>query len=190
MKKRIYLLFRYFAYLSPPAILVVIVFFIVVCSMPPSAYRPDFRISAAVEAFMPEGWSFFTRSPREEMADLYSVEGDTVYRFTSTNGAPSNFFGLSRKSRKVGMDLSFLAESIPDSAWETVSMLTASTPFKKIFKCKPNRRITSIPRGRYIIAAYKPIPWAWRNTYSASQRNYRVILIDYEGDSSLSSTNR
>jgi len=170
---------KFLAYVLPAIMMAVFLFFLLVCSIPSTAYKPDYRVANTMRALLPEGWSFFTRSPREEMADVYKVDSNAVNKLTDCNAEPSNLFGISRKSRKVGMDISFLA-NIPHIKWENLSRESDNIAFKDTFDCKWDSRITTLKPGLYIISVYKPTPWAWRNTYPVLQKSYKVAMIRYD----------
>jgi len=42
------------------------------------------------------------------MVDIFKIEGDSLKRMTEINSSVSNCFGMSRKSRKIGMEVSII----------------------------------------------------------------------------------
>ncbi|MBK7885301.1 MAG: SdpA family antimicrobial peptide system protein [Chitinophagaceae bacterium] len=120
---------------------------------------------------------FFTRSPREEMADIYIIQKDkSIKKLSSQCSAFSNLCGVSRKSRKIGMELSIVASKINDSlwlkqevSWEDIEKL----PVTKITMDTDNKYLV---KGDYIINAVLPIPWAWAKSKTTKPKT-RIVRI-------------
>jgi antimicrobial peptide system SdpA family protein len=119
-----------------------------------------------VRAVVPEGWSFFTRDPREE--DIRAWRFDGSGRWTSAslgvNAGPVNSFGLGRRSRAQGVELGLVysrttgqraqwtdcTDAVPAclAGLATVATVTNPTPHPTL--C-----------GEIGISRQRPLPWAW-----------------------------
>jgi len=114
--------------------------------------------------FMPQGWKFFTRNPREDDTFIFQKDasGKWVDASIGTNGSPRNLFGLMRATRaqsiEMGRLLSFskidefskckgrVEVCIENLKQEDV--ITNDSPFPTI--C-----------GETAFVFQPPVPWAW-----------------------------
>ena len=161
-------------------LITILILLVVSSSIPESVIQLQPKNKEFFHLIFPEGWSFFTRSPREEMADIYAItENKKIKKLSSQCSAFNNLYGISRKSRKIGMELSIVASKINDSLW-----LKKDIPIEDIDKL-PINNIPMDPeskyliKGDYIIKAELPIPWAWiqnKNTKSKT-RIVRIKII-------------
>lgn len=127
---------------------------------------------------IPQGWGFFTKSPRGEMVDLYKVHDDKSMEIVPIrNNHHSYYFGMSRESRKIGMEISVLLSQVNDKKWDQFK------GFENI--CIPdssfvvsNASTDLIPDGNYMLVKYKETPWSWRNTVKDSHIPYETIYIN------------
>lgn len=151
-----------------------------VSSMPYNTVTPSYEVKNVLHRLLPEGWSFFTKSPREDMADIYRIEGDQVTKITSCNAEPENLFGLSRKSRKVGMELSIVASAIADTSWQLIPKVEARYLADKQ-PASVNRppNLHFLTPGSYLVSVYKPVPWAWADMQQNLDRQLKVALITF-----------
>lgn len=126
---------------------------------------------------IPEGWEFFTRSPREEMVDLYKLNGDEWQHVDIKNNQAANFFGLSRKSRKIGMEISIMLSKIQhDSLWNEYKGME-NIMFPETFNPIDNKEIATLPTGKYALLKYEMVPWSWRDKVAKKHINYEIIGI-------------
>lgn len=168
-------------YLTTWLILGLFVLLILVSSLKESVIILPGKLKETINIFFPEGWSFFTRSPREEMAEIYEIKNNnTLTRISYQCSAPENLFGISKKSRKIGMELSIIATVINDSLWVNQGSSQINIDALPITKIKINQDdIKIILKGNYIIKTKMPIPWAWsNNVYTKPKiRMVRIELI-------------
>ncbi len=166
------------AYFIPLLTAAIVIITIFVSSIPPNTLTPHYEVLRIVNSLFPEGWSFFTRSPREEAADLYKIEGEKIKKVNFCNADPKNFFGLSRKSRRIGMEISLLASDIPNSAWKLVPDLSAEIVKDIPSSNKQYNGSSVIKQGRYIVSVFKPIPWLWSKHVKKLHRKLKVTVVD------------
>lgn len=164
-------------YISTWMLIAFIVFIVISSSIPESVIQLPPKTKEFVHLIFPEGWSFFTRSPREEMADIYLIEKNkNIKKLSSPCSAFGNLCGVSRKSRKIGMELSIIASKINDTLWLKQDIPfenIGSLPITKISDDAENKYLT---KGEYIIKAELPIPWAWTKSKSTKPK-VRIIRI-------------
>src|SRR4051812_41959664 len=84
-------------------------------------YNPvtlPFEQAVNAQVWIPEGWKFFTRNPREERVSmLVRKEGQWINGSRTPNANPSNAFGIDRLGRAQGLELALLLENVPSEAW-------------------------------------------------------------------------
>ncbi|GAA0553438.1 SdpA family antimicrobial peptide system protein [Chitinophaga japonensis] len=151
-------------------------FEIIVASMPSNALTPRYKTRKLLNSLLPEGWSFFTRNPREEMADIYRVEGQYLVRITDCNSEPANFMGFSRKSRKAGMELSAIAGQVPARYWYKYHAVYAD-PGKDVCAIKNRKDLHILSPGMYVVAIYPPVPWTYARFPQHYTRTYKLAKI-------------
>lgn len=122
------------------------------------------RAANLTREVLPEGWSFFTKSPRGAFVVAYDTDGDEVG--TAPNAVPQWAFGLNRASRLGGIDVERVMQKLGRDAWNRceigMSLATCrdNLPPKSV-------RITDRSHalcGELTLARKKPTPWAFRGT--------------------------
>lgn len=113
---------------------------------------------------LPEGWSFFTKSPREAFVVPYDENGDEVG--TAPNAQLKWVFGLNRASRLGGIDVDRVMQKLDRGAWHRCEVGMTIASCKKTLSAQ-KMRITERPHslcGSITLARMKPTPWAFRGT--------------------------
>jgi antimicrobial peptide system SdpA family protein len=115
-----------------------------------------------VHAWLPEGWGFFTRDPREP--DLYVYRNSHNRWETASLGPhsqPRHIFGLSRSSRAQGVELGLLLHRTPHTKWAecrgdpVLCLMAAPT----VTVQNPSSSPTLCNELGVILQP--PVPWAW-----------------------------
>lgn len=76
------------------------------------------QVSPALGATLPQGWAFFTRSPREENLRVYPVTADGLGpHVQSAYAEPGNAFGMDRAVRAQGTESALIQLSLPPETW-------------------------------------------------------------------------
>lgn len=157
-----------------------------VCVMVLISYLPRNAVTFAyipkllVKTFLPEGWNFFTRNPREELVFLLKKDDDGQWRKynKSNNGDGSNLFGLKKDARAIGSEygLMFSRKNIswkecesgsPDCYNEDTSIIEVENKLGKRLLC-----------GEFLFILRQQIPWAW----SKSDVNlpYKYLKVKFQ----------
>lgn len=100
-----------------------------------------------------------------------------MIKLSAANGAPGNYFGLSRLSRKTGMELSLLANQIPDSAWKSTYNLYEVNDLK-VHRITNTENIDLLEKGTYVIATYPPVPWSYARYPDHYKTKYKLAKIE------------
>ncbi|PJJ61044.1 SdpA family antimicrobial peptide system protein [Hymenobacter chitinivorans] len=135
----------------------------------PNVTESSFKENYNVATFFPEGWGFFTRSPRGDKYALYKVEqSNKLTPVHFKNADAKSLYGFSRKSRRINMEISRVAALVKkDSSWvrvEDKDEVISRTQFTEVeitrAKADPER-LRFITPGTYILKKYKIAPWSW-----------------------------
>ncbi len=134
-----------------------------------------------IKTFIPQGWAFFTRSPREAQSILYSVVGETLIPVKHKHSGFSKAFGLNRKSTAIVTEASLLRANIPDSVfmntqWGYQADRIGEFP-KTSFKVT-NEMGQAILCGEYVLVFQKPVPWAWSKSMEEMDMPAKVARLE------------
>ena len=95
---------------------------------------PSLTNSLIIQNLVPQGWGFFTRSPRERLHQIYKLEhadNNIISKapIAISNSSIKNFFGLSRKARRIHLEMMrLMAYAGDDSTWCPTTESLASVP--------------------------------------------------------------
>lgn len=128
----------------------------------------------------PQGWGFFTRSPRELQTLIY-IKKNAKYELVNKSGSdPEYLFGLSRYSRRKNIELGQIFSTLPDSIWSVC-------PTREIFDCDSGKVFSvknvyknSACFGDYLLILSEPIPWAWAKSYNRITMPFKYCKIRVE----------
>ncbi|MFD7285667.1 SdpA family antimicrobial peptide system protein [Streptomyces sp. NPDC059863] len=125
-------------------------------------------LERTVRVVTPQGWAFFTKSPRDAKITVWSEDSGGVWRdaMLAPHSEPRNFFGLNRKSRAQGVELGQLQARVKADAWipcedrplatclaEAKSPIEVNTPVPEPLLC-----------GRIGVTRQEVLPWAWADS--------------------------
>jgi|SRR5690554_1052686 antimicrobial peptide system SdpA family protein len=137
------------------------------------------NIRQAINSLMPQGWGFFTKDPREFQYIFYEIsDKEIIKKVTIKNNSFENSFGLSRKSRRIGMEQSIITSQIKDSLWtkhRNFEILQIPSENRVIIENK--KMINYIKKGDYVIIRKEIVPWAWINEVSKDKEYYEITRI-------------
>lgn len=121
-------------------------------------------------AFLPEGFAFFTRSPRKPLIILVSKKNRQEIELH--NGVPKYFFGFRRHPRAANLEISVIWTTVNDQVWYNCESGSQDcfdddlTPHYLINSSFHKPLIS----GDYYMKVVKPIPWAWANSFKKSRK--------------------
>jgi len=87
-------------------------------ALPTNPIKLPFEEQIDMIKWMPQGWGFFSKNPRDEQFFGYDMEtGKSV--FTFPNNRPENIFGLRREGRTQGIEYGRIYSNIKPSEWKS-----------------------------------------------------------------------
>lgn len=117
----------------------------------------------SVRLVLPQGWSFFTRSPREADFVAFSRGADGRWRSSlrAPHAEPRNAFGLARASRAQGVEVGLLTGLLRDTDWQDcrgdpAGCLDRADPVRAA-----NPALLKTLCGDVGLVQRPPVPWAW-----------------------------
>lgn len=152
MKKLLYAVYLF-------AFLLLFIFFLSV-SIKSNTFATSTQTKVIFTSISAQGWGFFTRSPREPMVDIYKIDHGVLSKISSKNSTLSNILGFSRKSRKIGMEISTVLMKTKKEKWNVVDAPSSFKIPESISKIDFTDLYFLTP-GDYLLVKKTMIPWAW-----------------------------
>lgn len=149
----------------------IIMLVIFICSIKVNVvFIPD-NYKRMVSNLLPQGWGFFTRSPRGKQYMLYEYNTNKVITFKS--GSSDNYFGFSKMSRRLNLEserlIDFAKIKNNDEANEGVT-IKIKRDSSQFFYIKPSM---------YKIVESETIPILFVNkNYTSPKRVFFVNFIE------------
>jgi antimicrobial peptide system SdpA family protein len=106
--------------------------------------------------FLPQGWAFFTRNPKEDKIYAFKKEGGKWVSLTHPNS--TYFLGAGRDMRLQGFEIDVLLSQIDLKSLTECDSLEGCD-----FKSATVTNYLKRPElcGELLIAFIEPVPWAW-----------------------------
>lgn len=130
-------------------------------------------------AILPEGWSFFTRNPREATDHVYHRQEAGWVSLGRTNSHVANLFGARRTARIHGIELSALLQQVAVGKWHRAVVrledlkAIESIPVMKV--TNPALRPTLC--GQLLVQRREPVPWAWSSRRDAIEMPADIVRL-------------
>ena len=153
-----------FATLALGAAWILVSLYVVQTAMPQTVVSLPPKSAEKLAFALPQGWSFFTRNPREASAVVYRPGRGAQWVPTSRtpNFQPRNLFGASRVQRAEGIDLGVLAVAVPDKAWVSCRSAASACLARVVGPIQVDiRRAGFLLCGDVGLVSREPVPWAW-----------------------------
>lgn len=129
--------------------------------------------------YMPQGWAFFTRNPREVSAWAYKIS-DTMQLYKPVSTSWENRFGLSNLVKSRNMESAYLLSKISNKQWSNcknkpdkacLSNLELSGTIKNVYP-KP------FFCGEIGFVLHTPIPWAWSRESNSVRMPISAVKVN------------
>ena len=136
----------------------------------------------AARSWLPQGWRFFTRDPREDQTLLYRLdEGRWVSASLGPNFRLRNYLGLSRVGRSQAMEMAMLIWGLSKNTWHKCEEASSSclSAYESPLKVTNKSPVPSLC-GPIGIVLQEQIPWAWAGDHSDVIMPSRVLRLDVQ----------
>ncbi len=138
-------------------------------------------LSETVETqfWVPEGWAFFTRNPREPRMLIYVEEGDGWQSaLMGPHARASNLFGFNRASRAQGVEMGMLFTEVRQGPWQPCTgpipeCLDSLSPADTLVNISPRPTLCGVVG----LAQQEPVPWAWSRSRKPITMPSEVIKL-------------
>jgi antimicrobial peptide system SdpA family protein len=159
----------------------IVIIAVLITSVPEHAIGSTSLTKDMMKSFLPEGWAFFTRNPREATEKFYEEQADGSV--VPGNASDLRSIGSpSRLERIRSMEVGMVLPQVPKEAW-----VPCENTFAECLKVlPPDRAKISISmhdcsyRGRAVIQRNAPIPWAWRTSYHRIRMPSMLARVEVE----------
>jgi antimicrobial peptide system SdpA family protein len=165
-----------FTFLVTSTILSVIFFFSLLNTLPQNVINSSNTKNAMMKIF-PQGWSFFSKSPRDEEFLILDSKGKQAVAWP--NNSLKNLFGINRHGRAQGIEAGVLAFQADKDLWKSCDENINKCVYKskdaiKMGNPSPNPTLC----GRFTILRRAPVPWAWANLTSPSDQPSSYVEVE------------
>lgn len=148
------------------AIALVMAVYVLHAALPATPFQLPFAGKRIIKTVMPEGWAFFTISPRSPDVVVYGAKpGGRWERITvNAHSASGSLFGLDRRNRSQGTEVALIANRVPPEHWidctrEPLDCLSASIPNRTVANFANHRTMC----GDIGMIMQEVLPWAYRD---------------------------
>ena len=126
--------------------------------------RFSYEFQHNLRTLFPQGWAFFTKSPRDETIQLYRWENNRLKLVDGQRQATfANLMGLRRASRAMSVEYAYLLYNVPADNW--IRCETDPESYIRTHKLNNVRVDNNTPNaylsGTYFLIQKGIIPWAW-----------------------------
>jgi antimicrobial peptide system SdpA family protein len=162
--------------------------YILIVSIPenPIKIRYSFFSDKEIKGLTPQGWAFFTKSPRLEEVYLYKIDtiSKKIENIILKNVQSSQFFGIKRENRLISSKITTIANDIDKNLWFNYSgnsqdFLKNEENYMRLNRISINIIQPSIC-GLYCVVMKKPIPWSWSTLKNKINMESKLILINFK----------
>ena len=146
-----------------------------------------------IKFFLPQGWGFFTRNPREDKYVLYQVsKNNTLELVTFKSTSSQNLFGLSRKGNRINIEALRIKSLLPNpnkwlnSTRDLHRLNFDSISFNPInYNPKQFDEKKIIQPGKYVFKKYSITPWNWVKHPNNYDNEYMYYFFELKKNDSI-----
>lgn len=135
----------------------------------------------AIANLAPQGWAFFTKSPREpEIGPYRKSPADWKPLALTPHSSPRNVFGLNRESRAQGVEIALLLSGAQNDDWRECTdgrqqcLNDFGAPARRVENRSPDPTLC----GTVGLLREKPTPWAWRDLVPEPHSPEAVMVLE------------
>jgi antimicrobial peptide system SdpA family protein len=161
----------------------VVAVYAVHASMPTNPIKLPAENSVRVVMWLPQGWKFFTRSPREERYEALALtpEGGWTRAVSWPNARAANLFGLSRRGRAQSVEVGLLEGAAQSKSDKPLWQSCDAKVEECLAKMSPIEVDNTTPQpavcGEVALIKRPPIPWAWTKSTRKVEMPAKVLRL-------------
>ncbi len=134
-------------------------------ALPSNAIQIPQGVTQVSMQLAPEGWAFFTASPRTVYPQAYELSRTGAW--LPKGGSlvvPSDLFGLDRSQRAQGTEIALLIQNVPARDWRACGGVPAHCLSADLAVHLTNTSTLDDLCGEVGFVRQQVLPWAWRGT--------------------------
>lgn len=163
----------------------ILIFTVFINTIPLNPVKVAIPFTKETFTFIPQGWAFFTRSPREAQVLLYNYSNDKLVPVDHQHASFNNALGLNRKSTQIMSELQIIKAGLPDSAfitteWNFQRNIYGEIPEQEVLV--KNNMFSQILCGEYVLVFQEIVPWAWSGSINDIEMPAKAIKLNIECD--------
>jgi antimicrobial peptide system SdpA family protein len=142
-------------------------------------------LARPANALLPQGWAFFTKSPRDPILTAYEFDArGRAYRIPEITASDvRNLFGVNRRGRAIGTELALLLDLVPPDQWVECGS-TSGDCVAGVRVGDPPRVASPVPGprlcGEVVLAEESVVPYAYRELVDQRLRVDRAAHLFVE----------
>lgn len=148
------------------AVALVMVVYVLHAALPATPFQLPFTDKRIIKTVLPEGWAFFTISPRSPDVVVYGAQPGGGWKRITVNAhsGSGSLLGLDRRNRSQGTEVALVANRVPPDHWsdckrEPLDCLETLTPKRTVANFATHRTMC----GDIGLIMQEVLPWAWRD---------------------------
>lgn len=162
---------------------IVVAVYAVHAAMPANPIKLPAEDSIRVVMWLPQGWKFFTRSPREDRYEAYALtpQGEWTQAASWPNARAANLFGLSRRGRAQSVELGLLEGAAQRQSDKPIWQPCESRLEECFASASPIEVDNATPQssvcGEVALAKRPPVPWAWTRSSRKVEMPAKILRL-------------
>ena len=146
-------------------------------SVADSPLKPRQRARTNIMTVLPEGWSFFTRDPREPRTLLYRHSGTGWEHVSQRHADRANYFGFARLARVKMVETAALLDQVSPGQWTQVAAGTDPLGMEVQVVKASNPAMSPLLCGELLVIERPPAPWAWSTSKAPVRMAGRAVRL-------------
>ncbi len=174
----------FYGFIISRIVIVLIIFFIITISFNEttiSSGNPSSQI--LLKGFIPEGWAFFTRNPKEEDYIPYVYKNKKLSKIERYPiFSEENSWGFDRGYKAISMEVAATLKKVNQQDWNKKNNYNLTEIKDSIYNVKIIKTTFKYPvlLDTICVIAIEPIPWAWNSISSQQDYPCKYIYIKIE----------
>jgi antimicrobial peptide system SdpA family protein len=149
------------------AVAVIFAAYVLHAALPAVPFQLPFAQKRLIHTVLPEGWAFFTLSPRSPDVVVYGMGPDRQWHSLTVNAhtGSGSLLGLNRRNRSQGTEVALVANQVPPDNWSDcrqapLDCLNITAPQQGTVA---NFATQQTLCGEVGLVMQEVLPWAWRD---------------------------